>query len=108
MRNMEQFEIIDVRSEKEVVKQWRKFIESHHYDYATNYFESSLANNPRRTSESYFQHIEPMTIDEAFSASNPVPDDFKTLQEMRNWFKPLFDAEKKWEQQNTKKKKGST
>lgn len=41
-----------------------------------------------------------MTIDEAFSASNPVPDDFKTLQELRDWFKPLFDAEKKMKQQN--------
>jgi hypothetical protein len=97
VRNMEQFEIVDVRPETEVVTQWNKFIESHHYDYASNYFDSSLASNPRRTSESYFQHIEPMTINEAFSASNPVPDNFKSLKEMREWFKPLFEAEEKWE-----------
>lgn len=106
IRNMEQFEIIDVRSEKEVVKQWEKFIESHHYDYATDYFESSLAANPRRTSESYFQHIEPMTIEEAFSASNPIPSDFKSLQELRDWFKPLIAAEEKWEEEKQQKKKG--
>jgi hypothetical protein len=102
VRNMEQFEIIDIRSEKDVVKQWDKFIESHHYDYATNYFKSSLAFNPRRTSESHFQHIEAMTIEEAFSASNPIPDNFKTLHEMWKWFKPLITAEEKWKQKNKK------
>lgn len=43
-----------------------------------------------------------MTIDEAFSASNPVPSDFKTMEELWNWFKPLVDAEEKW-----KKERGS-
>ena len=92
VRNMEQFEIIDVRPETEVVKQWSKFIESHHYDYATNFFESSVASNPN----------------EAFSASNPVPATFKTLKEMREWFKPLLDAEKKWKKQNKSEKKNSS
>jgi len=35
---MEQFEIIDVKNENDVVKQWSKFIESHHYDYETDSF----------------------------------------------------------------------
>ena len=96
VRNMEQFEIIDIRPEDEVVNQWDNFIETHHYDYTNNFFGSSIAHNPRRTSESYFQHIIPMTIDEAFSASNPVPKDFKTLQELWDWFKPLIEAEEKW------------
>lgn len=93
-RNMEQFEIIDVRPEDELVKTWSNFINTHHYDYATNYFESSLAYNPRRTFESYFQHNMPMTVAEAFSASNPVPSDFKTLEELWDWHKELVEAEK--------------
>lgn len=92
-RNMEQFEIIDIREEKIVRENWDNFIHSHHYDYATDYFESSLADNPRRTSESYFQHILPMTPDEAFSESNPVPRSFKSLEEFWNWHQPLIDAE---------------
>jgi len=32
-RNMEQVEIIDIDSEKEVVKRWKRFIHTHHYDY---------------------------------------------------------------------------
>lgn len=95
-RSMEQFEIIDIQDEKTVVKRWDKFIHSHHYDYATDYFNSSLALNPRRTSESYFQHILPMTLDDAFSASNPIPHDISTLKELWEWHQPLIDAEKIW------------
>lgn len=97
-RNMEQFEIIDVRSESQVKESWKTFIHSHHYDYSTDYFKSLLALNPRRTSESYFQHMVPMTIDEAFSESNPVPSDFKTLDELWAWHKPLIEAENEWKQ----------
>jgi len=95
-RNMEQFEIIDVRDEKQVVRQWTKFIDSHHYDFCNDYFKSSLAWNPRRTSESYFDHYLATTEDEAFSASNPVPSDFSTLQELYDWHKPLLEAEQVW------------
>ena len=103
-RNMEQFEIIDIRPEEEVRKQWDNFIHSHHYDYATDYFQSSLAYNPRRTSESYFQHIEPLSPDEAFSASNPVPSDFKTLEELWEWHKELIEAENEWKRQEPQDK----
>jgi hypothetical protein len=102
-RNMEQFEIIDIRDEETVLKSWDNFIHSHHYDYSTDYFKCSLANNPRRTSESYFHHILPMTIDEAFSESNPVPKDLKTLEELWLWHKPLIDAENEWKKQSNKK-----
>lgn len=93
IRNMEQFEIIDIRDEKVVRKSWDNFIHSHHYDYETDYFESSLAYNPRRTSESYFQHILPMSPDEAFSESNPVPNNLNSFEEFWNWHQPLIDAE---------------
>ncbi len=95
-RNMEQFEIIDIRPEDELVETWSNFINTHHYDYSTDYFKSSLAYNPRRTFESYFQHIMPMTPEEAFSASNPVPSDFKTLEELWDWHKNLVEAEKEY------------
>ncbi len=95
-RNMEQIEIIDIRPEDEVRDQWDSFIHSHHYWYSTDFFDCSLAANPRRTSEAYFQHITPGTPDEAFSENNPVPSDFKTLEELWAWFKPLVEAEEEW------------
>ena len=101
-RNMEQFEIIDIRNEEIVRESWDNFIHSHHYDYATNYFDSILAHNPRRTSESYFQHYIPLTIDEAFSESNPAPNDIKSLEELWEWHKPLVEAENKWKEKNKK------
>ena len=104
-RNMEQFEIIDVRDEETVRESWDSFIHSHHYDYSTNYFESSLAYNPRRTSESYFQHVLPNTISEAFSESNPIPRDFKTMSELWEWHKPLIEAEKEWKLKSKKENK---
>ncbi|RKE04698.1 hypothetical protein [Marinifilum flexuosum] len=97
-RNMEQFEVIDVQDEDVVVNRWDKFIHSHHYDYATSYFESSLARNPRRTSENYFQHVLPTTIAEAFSESNPIPSDFSTMKELWEWHRPLIEAEEKWKE----------
>ena len=42
LRNMEQFELIDVRPEDEVKASWDEFIHSHHYDYHTSFFDSSL------------------------------------------------------------------
>jgi len=97
-RNMEQVEIIDVRDEDDIRKTWKGFIHSHHYDYVNDYFNSSLALNPRRTSEAYFQHITPMTPGEMFSDNNPVPREFKTLKELQDWHSELIEAEEKHKQ----------
>lgn len=94
-RNMEQFEIIDIRPEEEVVNIWDNFIHTHHYDYGSNYFDSSLAKNPRRTRESYHQHIYFLNEDEAFSESNPVPNDIYSLKDLWDWHRPLIEAERK-------------
>ena len=97
-RNMEQVEIIDVRNEDDIRKTWKGFIYSHHYDYVNDYFESSLALNPRRTSEAYFQQITPLTPSEMFSENNPVPDDFKTLKDLQDWHFELIKAEENHKQ----------
>lgn len=92
-RNMEQFELIDVREEKEIKKSWHSFIHSHHYSYGKSFFESSIALHPRRSVESYHHWSMPMTFSEAFQEGNPVPQNFKTLQDLWNWYKPLIEAE---------------
>ena len=93
-RNLEQFEIIDVRSEDEVTYSWRNFIHTHHYSYCNSFFDSALALYPRRTDEAYFCHFFPLTPNEAFIESNPVPRDFQTLDEMWEWYQPLIEKEK--------------
>jgi hypothetical protein len=92
-RSMEQFEVIDITPEDILRQRWDGFIHSHHYDIANSYFGSSLANNPRRTSESYFSHYQPMSVKEAFRTNNPVPQDIMTLEQLWEWHQPLIDAE---------------
>jgi hypothetical protein len=99
-RDVEQFEIIDIKSEKEGIETWKDFIYSNHYDYCNNYFESSLARNPRRTFESFQQQNFPETPEEAFSESNPIPADIFSLRELQEWHSSLIDAEIEWKQKN--------
>jgi len=95
-RNMEQFELIDIRDEEEVKQSWNKFIHSHHYDFTDSFFKSSIANHPRRTIESYRHWTLPSTLSEAFQEGNKVPVSFDTFNEMWNWYKPLIEEENKY------------
>lgn len=92
-RNMEQFEVIDILPDEELRGKWDGFINSHHYNTADDYFNSVLAINPRRTSESYFHHYQPMSPQEAFREPNPIPNNFATLHDFWQWHLPLVKAE---------------
>jgi hypothetical protein len=96
-RNLEQIEMIDVQSENVLTNRWKRFIHTHHYDYCTDYFQSSLAQFPRRTCESFIHQYLPTTPEEAFQEPNPVPQQFETLTEMWEWHRPLIEAEAKFE-----------
>lgn len=48
-RSLEEFEIIDIRPEDELVETWSRFIHSHHYRVKDSFFDSWIANHPRRT-----------------------------------------------------------
>lgn len=92
-RNMEQFELIDIRPEDEVCNSWNNFIHTHHYDYCTDFFQSSIARYPRRTSEAFFYQYEPMTAEEAFVEEYPIPQGLASLEEMWNWYQPFIEKE---------------
>ncbi len=95
-RAMEEFELIDIQEEKELLKSWKTFIHTHHYHYCNDYFDSSLALHPRRTVESYHHWALPMTPSHVFQDGNKVPNNFKTLEELWEWHKPLIEAERKF------------
>ena len=92
-REMEQFEIIDIAPDEFLRQKWNGFIHTHHYNTTNSYFNSSLAQNPRRTSESFFHHYQPISPGEMFREPNPVPTNFKTLKELQDWHRPLIQAE---------------
>lgn len=95
-RAMEEFELIDVRPEEEVKQSWNSFIHSHHYHYASNYFDSSLALHPRRTVESYHHWSMPFTPSDAFQDGNRIPTNFTSIEQLWDWHQPLIEAEKKF------------
>ncbi len=95
-RDREQFELIDIRPEEEIRKAWDSFIHTHHYDYCTNYFQSSLAKCPRRTNESYHLRCFPLTSKEAFHENYPIPNGgFTTFDEMWAWHEDLINIEER-------------
>lgn len=53
-RNLEDFEFIDIQSESKLKKSWSKFLHSHHYSVVDDFFKSSLARFPRRTTVELF------------------------------------------------------
>ncbi len=95
-RAMEEFELIDIRPEEEVRNAWNRFIHSHHYNYCNNYFDCSLALHPRRSIESYHHWAMPLSPNEIFQDGNKVPDNFKHLEELWEWHRPLIEAENKF------------
>ena len=96
-RNLEQFEIIDIRPENEVLPSWADFIHTHHYDYCNSFYESVLARSPRRTSELFFCQYIPSSDEDFFVELNPMPERFSTFKEMWDWFQPLIDKEKEYD-----------
>lgn len=53
-RNLEEIEVIDIKSKDDSFKSWKSFIHTHHFSYSNNFFDSTLGRFPRRTTEELF------------------------------------------------------
>lgn len=53
-RNLEEVDIIDLKTEDELHDSWSDFVFSHHFSTMDDFFESSIAKFPRRTCEVLF------------------------------------------------------
>jgi len=56
-RNFEEIEIIDIRSEEELVGTWDEFIHTHHRKVLNSFFNSNIARFPRRSCEAEFDRL---------------------------------------------------
>jgi hypothetical protein len=66
------------------------FIHTHHYEVYSDYFDSWIANHPRRTGESYFnQYYKAKFID-----NNPAPKNV-SMEQLLNWFQRFREAEER-------------
>ena len=89
-REMEQTEIIDIRSEGDLYKNWEPFIHTHHYDTHSSFYNSWIANHPRRTGEAHLSQY----YDAQFIENNPIPKDFH-FPELWSWFDKFKIVEEK-------------
>ena len=87
-RNLEQTEIIDIRDESDLRSTWEPFIHTHHYEVHDDFYDSWIANHPRRTGEAWInQYIDALYIDD-----NPIPKD-ADFPELWEWFDKLREVE---------------
>lgn len=88
-RKMEEFEIIDVRPEVELLATWERFVFETHYEVHTSAYDSWLFHHPRRTGEAYLNaYIEARFVDE-----NPIPKD-ASFEDLWKWCQPLLERER--------------
>ena len=87
-REMEQTEIIDIKTDDELRTTWRPFIHTHHYETHADFYASWTPNHPRRTGEAYINQY----WNAYFIESNPIPKDlpFEALWE---WIDALQQVE---------------
>ena len=95
-REMEQIEIIDVKTEDELDRTWGPFIHTHHRDIHTrantppaDFYDSCIANHPRRTGEAWANQY----CLNRWIEHNPVPR-YMEFDEMWEWFRKLTEFEK--------------
>jgi hypothetical protein len=88
IRNMEQIEIIDTKPEDELRHTWSSFIVEHHYQIFNNFYDSWIANHPRRTCDTIWQQLEELRFLDPHNF--PITDNWNVIRE---WYQPLIDAE---------------
>lgn len=88
-RELEQTEIIDIKSESELLGTWDPFICSHHYSISDNFYNSWVANHPRRSCEAMWnQLMECQGLD-----NNSIPRQY-SFDDLIQWYQPLITVER--------------
>jgi len=93
-RQLEQTEIINRpgADHDELRELWSPFIHTHHYEIHESFYDSWIANHPRRTLEAYFNQY----VEAKFIENNLVSSDLATVEDLVAWFEPLFEAERRY------------
>jgi hypothetical protein len=80
-RRMEQVEIIDVKTESQLLRTWKPLIHSHHYEVHSTYFDSWVARHPRHSVEAYWKQY----FEGVFLTDKPFPTGATELGELWRW-----------------------
>lgn len=87
-RELEQTEIIDVRTEDDLTSTWAPFIHSHHYDVRNSFYDSYVARHPRRSGEALWAQL----MECKFLESREFPKG-NSFKELYTWLRPRVEAE---------------
>ena len=88
-RHLEEVEIINLRSEDELRQTWDPFIHTHHYQVCKDFYDSWIANHPRRSCDAMWSQL----MELQFLESNKIPKDYG-FEKLLKWYKPLIEAER--------------
>jgi hypothetical protein len=88
VRELEEVEIINVKTADELYATWNPFIVRTHYRIHNDYFNSMLARWPRRTCEAIWNQFMMLKLSQENSAPRGV-----SLNELQAWHAPLVEAE---------------
>jgi len=88
-RQFEQTHFISTRNEDELYENWKEFIHTHHYTVYNNFYDSFIANHPRRTQEAYFDQY----LGAKFIDNTPIPRDLNFL-ELWKWYEQFKEEER--------------
>jgi hypothetical protein len=87
-RELEETEIIDIKSEDELRGKWDQFIHTHHYQVTGSFYDSILSKHPRRSCEAMWtQLMEAKWVEEHEFPRNA------SFRELRSWFAPILEHE---------------
>jgi hypothetical protein len=87
-RQLEQIEMIDIRSADDLKQSWQQFICRRHYFTCTNFYDSYAAFHPRRSCDDFWQAI----MMNNPQPDRPIPRD-ASWEELDCWFRPLIEQE---------------
>jgi len=82
-RQFEEIEIIDIRAEEELRKLWDDFIHTHHYQVHPSFYDTIIANHPRRTCEATWTRL----MEAQFIDQHPIPKDLD-FDSLYDWIQP--------------------
>ena len=89
-RNLEQVEIIDIKSEEDLSATWQDFIHTHHYRVRGDFYDSCIANFPRRTCEAEWN----ASMECRFLSLNPIPRSVG-FDGLWAWYRALATTERR-------------
>ncbi len=92
-RMFEVIEIINIEPKEDLIDKWSPFVHTHHYRIKKSFYDSWIANHPRRTGEAYKNQF----CNAEFIDNNPFPET-TSFDELWYWFDTLNAVEKNYKE----------